>query len=246
MNLEQYILVIEQFLTDYLAKSPAKGYVLGLSGGVDSSLVAALCKESVGKENFTCIMIPIDSDPSDLKDALEVAKVLDLKYEIIDASKAYHQLVDSFKEQGITLNAGSLSNLKVRIRMSILYAYGQTNNLLVVGTDNLPERYVGYFTKWGDGAADLLPIVHLLKREVVEASKILGIPTHLAERIPSAGLFNGQTDEQEMGILYKDLDDYLIGKEVDETTKARIERLHMISNHKREEIPSPTPFLRDE
>jgi NAD+ synthase len=118
--------------------------------------------------------------------------------------------------------------------MSILYAYGQTNNLLVVGTDNKPERYVGYFTKWGDGAADLLPIVHLLKREVVEASKILGVPTHLAERVPSAGLFEGQTDETEMGVSYQDLDDYRIGKEINADAKAKIERMHRISAHKRE------------
>ena len=246
MKLEQYLSTIEQFLQEYLEKSYTKGYVLGLSGGVDSSLVAALCRKSVGKEKLMCIMMPIDSHPADLKDALEVAEALDLNYKVIDASKAYHQLVDSFKEQGIELNQGSLSNLKVRIRMSILYAYGQTHKLLVVGTDNLPERYVGYFTKWGDGAADLLPIVHLLKREVVEASKLLGVPTHLAERVPSAGLFENQTDEKEMGVTYKDLDDFLVGKEIDAEAKAKIERLHRISQHKRDEIPSPSPLLRDE
>lgn len=246
MNLKQYLETIKDFLKEYLNKSQTNGYVLGLSGGVDSSLVAALCKESVGKDKLTCIMMPIDSLPKDLEDALELAKALDLKYEIIDASEAFHKLVDIFEAQGIKLNQGSLTNLKVRIRMSILYAYGQTNNLLVVGTDNKPERYVGYFTKWGDGAADLLPIVHLLKREVVEASKILGVPTHLAERVPSAGLFEGQTDETEMGVSYQDLDDYLIGKEINADAKAKIERMHRISAHKREEIPSPSPFERDE
>ena len=245
MKLEKYLDVIANFMSDYLKNSGASGYVLGLSGGVDSSLVAAISKKAVGKDKITCIMMPIDSNPDDLKDAKEVAKALDLNYKVIDASEAYHKLVDTFKEQGIELDKGSLTNLKVRIRMSILYGYGQTNRLLVLGTDNADERYTGYFTKWGDGACDLLPIVHLLKREVVEASKLLGVPVHLAERVPSAGLFEGQTDEKEMGVTYKDLDDYLLGKEVKEEVKNRIEYLHKISNHKRDAIPMAPKYIRD-
>ena len=104
----------------------------------------------------------------------------------------------------------------------------------------------GYFTKYGDGAADVLPIVHLTKGEVVEASKILGIPNELAERVPSAGLFEGQTDEKEMGISYRDLDHYLLGGKVDEEVRQRIEYLHRISEHKRVPIPTPEEFIRDE
>ena len=127
----------------------------------------------------------------------------------------------------------------------MLYAYGQTHHMLVLGTDNMDEKYTGYFTKYGDGAADLLPIVYLTKGEVVAAAKMLGVPTSLAERVPSAGLFEGQTDEKEMGVKYADLDKYLLGGEVDEKVKERIEYLHRVSEHKRNDIPTPEEYVRD-
>ena len=129
--------------------------------------------------------------------------------------------------------------------MSILYAYGQQHNLLVLGTDNKDERYTGYFTKYGDGAADLYPIAKLVKGEVVEAAKKLGVNTRLAERVPSAGLFQGQTDESEMGIKYVDIDNYLLGNDVPEEIVAKIERLHRITEHKRIPVTEPKEFNRD-
>lgn len=245
MKLEQYLDVIVKFLQDYLASCHAKGYVLGLSGGVDSSLVAALARKAVGKDKLTCIMMPIDSHPSDLKDAIEVANALDINYHVLDGSNSYYETLKEFERQGLSLDKMSMSNLKVRIRMTMLYAYGQSHGYLVLGTDNMDERYTGYFTKYGDGAADLLPIVYLTKGEVVKASKLLGVPTHLAERTPSAGLFEGQTDEKEMGVTYKDLDNYLLGKEIDGNAKERIEHLHRVSEHKRAPIPMPEEFIRD-
>lgn len=245
MTLKEYLKVIEKFVADYLEESHQKQYVLGLSGGVDSSLVAAICKNAVGKDRLTCIMMPIDSNPADLEDALDLAKQLDLNYLIIDGSESLHKTVEEFKKQGIELDRGTLANLKVRIRMTILYAYAQKVGGLVIGTDNKDERYTGYFTKYGDGGVDVLPIVHLLKREVVEACKIYGISDRLAERTPTAGLFEGQTDETEMGVKYEDLDNYLLGKEIDEKSKARIEHLHRISEHKRAPLPEPEEFIRD-
>ncbi len=245
MKLEQYLDVIVKFLQDYLESCHAKGYVLGLSGGVDSSLVAALAKKAVGKDRLMCIMMPIDSHPSDLEDAKKVAGALDLRYVVLDGSKSYHETLNEFENKGLSLDLMSKSNLKVRIRMTMLYAYGQTNGYLVLGTDNMDERYTGYFTKYGDGAADLLPIVYLTKGEVVKASKMLGVPSFLAERTPSAGLFEGQTDEKEMGITYKDLDTFLLGGEVDEKVKERIFQLHRMSEHKRAPIPTPIEYERD-
>ena len=245
MKLEEYLLVVEKFLKDYLENTHQDGYVLGLSGGVDSSLVAALAKNAVGKDKLMCLMMPIDSHPSDLEDAIKVAKALDLRYIVMDGSKSFHATVDEFAKQGVTLDKMSLSNLKVRIRMTMLYAYGQTHRSLVLGTDNMDERYTGYFTKYGDGAADILPIVYLTKGEVVEAAKIKGVPVALAERTPTAGLFEGQTDEKEMGVLYKDLDEFLLGKEIDPKAKERIEYLHRISEHKRAPIPTPVEYKRD-
>ena len=245
MKLEEYLKVIEKFCKDYLENNHMKQYVLGLSGGVDSSLVAAILRNAVGKERLTCIMIPIDSHPSDLEDALDLVKQLDLNYIIIDGSESFHKTVEQFSSQGIELDRSTLSNLKVRIRMTVLYAYAQKVGGLVVGTDNMDERYTGYFTKYGDGAADILPIVYLTKGEVVKACKLYGVSDRLAERVPTAGLFEGQTDEGEMGVKYSDLDSYLLGGEIDEKSKERIEHLHRISEHKRAPIPTPEEFKRD-
>lgn len=245
MKLEQYIDVIVKFMQDYLKDSHQDGYVLGLSGGIDSSAVAALALKAVGKERLHCIMMPINSLEDDLKDAITLAKDLDINYSVIDGSKAFNELVKEFESLGIELDASTKGNLKARIRMSILYAYGQKNRMLVLGTDNLDESYVGYFTKYGDGGVDLLPICRLTKEEVRNVASILGVRKELVERVPSAGLYEGQTDEKEMGILYKDLDAYLLGQKVDEEVVNKIERLHRISEHKRIPIPRPEDFKRD-
>lgn len=245
MTLENYLQVIKKFLVGYMATAHSNGYVLGLSGGVDSTLVSLLTKKAVGKEKLTCIMIPIHSLPADLADALELAKTCDLKYEIIDASEVFDQYIKSFEAIGVSLDTSTKANLKARIRMSILYAYAQKHNYLVLGTDNKDERYTGYFTKYGDGAADVYPIAKLVKGEVVEAAKLLGAPTRLAERVPSAGLYEGQTDEKEMGIKYIDIDNYLLGKKIDDEVVNKIERLHRITEHKRIPVPEPEEFIRE-
>ncbi|MBO4682380.1 MAG: NAD(+) synthase [Bacilli bacterium] len=244
MNLKEYLDVIVKFLQDYLKDNHQDCYVLGISGGVDSSLVAALAKKAVGKEKLFAYAMPIDSLLDDENDAVRLAKHLDINYEVIDLTDAYHNLVEKYEATGIKLDLSTKGNLKARMRMATLYAFAQNKHGLVLGTDNKDERYTGYFTKFGDGGVDLLPIAHLLKREVVEACLLLDIPEDLAKRVPSAGLYQGQTDEKEMGITYHDLDDYLLGKEINEEAKARIERLHRISAHKREEIPTPEEYIR--
>ena len=241
-DLEAYLLEIESFLKDYLENSGCKAYILGLSGGVDSSLVAALAKRAVGKDKLFCYSIDIDSDPKDVLDAKRVAEQLDVNLEVISLSKTFHSYLDELK--GEDFMRLSKSNLKVRMRICALFAYAQEKSGLVLGTDNWDERYVGYFTKYGDGAADILPIVHLTKQEVRDAAKILGLSQDLYNRVPSAGLFEGQTDEKEMGVLYDDLDSYLLGKEINDEAKKRIEHLHKISEHKRVEIPTPKPPKR--
>ena len=246
MKLNEYVKEIQSFLKEYLEASHQDGYVLGLSGGIDSSAVAALAKSAVGKDKLHCIMMPINSLEADLKDAVTLATDLDLNYTVIDGSKAFNALVNEFIENGIVLDDSTKGNLKARIRMSILYAYGQKHRMLVLGTDNLDESYVGYFTKYGDGGVDLLPICRLTKEEVREVAASLGVRKELVERVPSAGLYEGQTDEKEMGILYKDLDAFLLGKDVDPKVKERIEYLHRISEHKRAPIPRPKEYIRDE
>ena len=242
MELKEYLLEIENFLKDYLEQAHCKAYVLGLSGGVDSSLVAAIARKAVGKDRLYCYAIDIDSNPDDIIDAKQVAKELDVNLDVISLSETYHSYLKELKgEEFIRLTK---SNLKVRMRMVALFAYAQEHSGLVLGTDNMDERYVGYFTKYGDGAADVLPIVYLTKKEVREAAEIYGLSSLLANRVPSAGLFEGQTDEGEMGIKYDDLDKFLLGGKVEKTVEERINHLHKISEHKRIDIPTPKEFKR--
>lgn len=245
MNLTNYLKEIEKFLADYLNDNHCNTYVLGVSGGVDSSLCAALAKEAVGRDRLHCLIIPIESSKEDVEDALTLVKDLDLKYTVIDATETFRSYVEAFSKSDIVLDRSTLGNLKARMRMAILYAVAQKERGLVMGTDNADERYVGYYTKHGDGACDVLPIAHLVKSEVVEASKILGIRHSLAERVPTAGLYEGQTDEKEMGVSYKDLDAFLLGKKIKAEPKKRIAYLHKISAHKRKKIPTPVRFERD-
>ena len=242
MELKAYLLEIEEFLKKYLEESHCKAYVLGLSGGVDSSLVAAIAKKAVGKDKLFCYALDIESNPADVEDAKKVAKELDLNLEVINLSKTYHSYLEDLKgENFIRLTK---SNLKVRMRMVALFAFAQEKSGLVLGTDNMDERYVGYFTKYGDGAADVLPIVYLTKKEVREAAELYGLSSLLANRVPSAGLFEGQTDETEMGVKYEDLDNYLLGGKVEKSVEERIEYLHKISEHKRLPIPTPKEYKR--
>ena len=245
MDLKSYLKEIEKFLKDYLEQAHCEKYVLGVSGGVDSSLCAAILKNAVGRERVHCLIMPIYSSNDDTEDGLTLVKELDLPYDVIDASEAFESYKKVFAKNNIELDRSTLGNLKARMRMSILYAVAQKEKGLVVGTDNADERCVGYFTKYGDGACDILPIAHLVKAEVVEAAKLYGVDDRLANRVPTAGLFEGQTDEKEMGVLYKDLDAYVLGKDVPEEAQKRIQHLERISAHKRNPIPMPEPFNRD-
>lgn len=244
MKLAEYLLEIEKFLKEYLESSHQDGYVLGLSGGVDSSLVAAIARKAVGKDKLHCYAIDVESNHKDIEDALRVAKELDVNIEVINLTDTYHSFYKTLERQN-EFTRLTKSNLKVRMRMATLFAFAQEKHALVLGTDNADERYVGYFTKYGDGAADVLPISQLAKAEVREAAKLYGLSVELADRVATAGLFEGQTDEGEMGVTYEDLDNYLLGKEVPAKSKERIEYLHKISEHKRNPIPEPIPFKRD-
>lgn len=243
MKLKEYLKEIEKFLKEYLKESHCESYVLGLSGGVDSSLVAAIAKKAVGKDKLFCYAIDIESNKQDIIDAKKVADQLGVNLEILNLTKTYKSYLKDLK--GKNFIKLTKSNLKVRMRMVALFAFAQEHKGLVLGTDNMDERYVGYFTKYGDGAADVLPIVELTKAEVREAAKLYGVSEELVNRVPSAGLFEGQTDEGEMGIKYEDLDKFLLGEKVEKSVKERIDHLHKISEHKRVDIPTPKKFKRN-
>lgn len=244
MSLKEYINEIVNFLKDYLTKSHAKGFTLGLSGGIDSALTLALLMKATKKENIHVLILPIESNKIDEEYAIELCKKFKIKYEVINLTSSYKKIVKEI-EAIHPLNPLSRSNIKVRLRMITLYAIAQKENALVVGTDNLDERYVGYFTKFGDGACDILPIAKLTKHEVYEASKMFGVTSNIITRAPSAGLFTNQKDEDDLGVTYDVLDKFLLKKKVDKKDLERIKHLHKISEHKRKAIPEPKQFIRN-
>ena len=196
---------IINWIRKQIKQAGAKGIVLGLSGGVDSSVVAALVKEAVGRNRVLALILPCYSQRQDLEDARLVAKKLRLKTKTVDLSRIYDNLIKILPKAGNLAKA----NLKPRLRMLTLYYFANKLNYLVCGTGNKSEIMVGYFTKHGDGATDILPIGGLLKRQVRELAQELGIPKHIITKPPTAGLWPGQTDEGEMGITYPELDDIL-------------------------------------
>ena len=249
MKLESYLKVIEKFLQDKLHDTHMDGYVLGLSGGVDSALVAGIAKAAVGKEKLFCLLMPCHSQPIDLQLAEELAHKFDIPYAVVDLSSTYDTMVAEIEKKakvsGKPLDHLAHINMKVRLRMVTLYAFAQARKALVLGTDNWDESFTGYFTKYGDGGVDLLPIVSLTKAEVREGARYYGVTEAIITRAPTAGLFDGQTDEGEMRVTYDELDSYLLGGKLPEEKVERIEYLHRVSAHKRDPLPRPEPFVRD-
>jgi NAD+ synthase len=196
---------IIRWISSQVRQSGAKGVVLGLSGGVDSSVVAALAKEAVGRKRFLALIMPCHSHSRDLKDAAAVAKKLGLRTKQMDLTPLYDNLTKILpKAEGLPVH-----NLKPRLRMLVLYYFANKFNYLVCGTGNKSELMMGYFTKYGDGGVDILPLGGLLKKDVKKLAQQLKIPRQIIEKAPSAGLWSGQTDEGEMGITYTELDDIL-------------------------------------
>lgn len=232
-----------EWLREKASEAHTKGLVIGISGGVDSAVVAGLCKRAF-PENSIGVIMPSHSNPADRSDAYVVAETYGLKTLEVSLSNAHSQIFEDVKKgligQGSELVGEKISegNLKARLRMSTLYTVANALNYLVVGTDNAPESYTGYFTKYGDGGVDVLPISSLVKTEVRAWARALGLPEEIASRVPTAGLWPGQTDETEMGISYDLIDRYLLGESVPTEAEERIETLHSQSEHKRQLPPS--------
>lgn len=220
---------IIDWLKEEVKKANCKGVVFGLSGGIDSAVVAGLSYEAFGKDALGIIM-PIDSNPEDEEDALLVANSLKLNTEIVDLTSTYKEFLSKVKSFE---NKLSLANIKPRLRMMTLYYYAQSNNYLVLGCSNLSELLTGYFTKYGDSGSDLLPIANLTKTQVWEISKVLNIPEKIINKKPSAGLWDNQTDEDEMGFSYEVLDSYIMGNTINKDLEVKISNMKKNSEHKR-------------
>ncbi len=226
--------VIVDWIREKVEQTRTRGAVLGLSGGLDSSVVACLAKKALG-ERVMGLLMPCHSDPIDEEYACRVAKKFDIKTRRIVLDSIY----DTFLEVLPIGGKMSLANLKPRLRMITLYYFANNLNYLVVGTGNKSELMVGYFTKYGDGGVDILPLGGLLKTQVRELAEDLGIPSEIRKRVPSAGLWKEQTDEGELGLTYEELDKAI---EVIESHKEtglslkkleRVEKLIKNSQHKR-------------
>lgn len=227
---------IVNWIRKQLKDSGAKGIVLGLSGGIDSSVVACLCKEAVGKKKVLGLFLPCNSHSHDFKDAKLVADKLGIKTKRIDLGLAYAGILKALPAASNL----ALANLKPRLRMLALYYFANELNYLVCGTGNKSELLAGYFTKYGDGATDILPIADLYKKQVKELARELKVPEGIILKHPSAGLWPGQTDEGEMGIAYDELDDILERidkKKVQVKAKVKVEKVKRMmarSEHKRQ------------
>ncbi|WP_342748159.1 NAD(+) synthase [Spiroplasma floricola] len=238
MKLKDYLEYLVEWIREEVIKANQKGVIVGISGGIDSAVVAALAKKAFPNDYIT-LWMPCKSSELDEKCKEELIRDLDLKNVTVDLSKPFEAISESLNNSGINQSKLALANTKARLRMSSLYSMAQTHNYLVLGTDNADEWHIGYFTKFGDGGVDLLPIIKLLKREVKEAAKLLGVPDSIINRAPTASLWEDQTDESEIGFSYDLIDDYISGKEVNNLVKERVDYLHKISEHKRTSAPMP-------
>ncbi len=231
------------FIRSLLEKSGAKGIVFGNSGGKDCALVGILSKMAC--PDTVSVMMPCASTVNFGKD-LEDAKALCEKFEIenrtVDLTDTKAAIVAAVSKAA-ELNAPALTNIAPRLRMTTLYAIGAAEGRLVAGTGNRSERFMGYFTKWGDGGHDFNPISDLTVGEVYDFLRYLGAPASIIEKAPSAGLFEGQTDEQEMGVRYAAIDRYILTGEASEEDKAIMDRYHARALHKLEPIPTYESFL---
>ena len=221
------------FIKSVLSESGAKGIVYGNSGGKDSALVGILCKAAC--DNTVGIILPCTSKrhyDEDAADAKVVAEKYNIETRTVDLTPVKEAELKALDGVAV-MNTAALANIAPRLRMLTLYAVAAAENRLVAGTGNRSEAYVGYFTKWGDGAHDFNPIADLTVTEIYEFLRYLDAPKCVIEKAPSAALFDGQTDETEMGVTYGELDAYLSGGDIPEDKKIIVERMHKTSEHKR-------------
>jgi NAD+ synthase len=231
---------IEQWMREKVESAGVNGIALGLSGGIDSAVVAGLAARALGPERVTGVIMPAYSQQADIDDAWLVARHFGMEPLQIDLGNAFDSMVDTLPH-GTDM---AVANIKPRLRMITLYHIANTRGLLVSGTGNKSELMVGYFTKYGDGGVDLLPLGSLYKHQVRELARAIDVPQVIIERPPSAGLWAGQTDEDEMGITYEELDGILEALEQNgdlSRFKAdrveRVRRMIATSTHKRSMPP---------
>ncbi len=242
---EEKVQQITAWLQDKVKEAHVDGLLVGVSGGIDSAVVANLIKKAFPERSLGVIM-PCKSQSEDQDHARLVVEACDLPALTVDLTETHNVMFKNIQTQleaAGQLNEDQLkladANLRARLRMSTLYTIATNHKYLVVGTDNAAEWYTGYFTKFGDGGVDLVPLANLTKGEVREMAEYLGVPNEVIHKQPSAGLWEGQTDENEMGTSYAMIDRHLKGEEIPEEDRKIIEAMHKRSAHKRQLPPAP-------
>lgn len=237
---ERWIGRTVRWMREHMISAGCDGTAVGLSGGLDSAVVAALCAR-VSPEACLTVFMGCESLDEDREYAHMVADRLGVEFMEISLDDVYRTLVAELPQGDEERRAISLANIKPRLRMTVLYYLAQLRNSLVIGTGNRDELHLGYFTKHGDGGCDLLPLGRLVKAQVVRVARCLRVPDQVIGRAPSAGLWPGQTDEEELGLSYDDIDEYLLSGEAAPEVKKKIDRIHRSTAHKRSTPPIP-PF----
>ena len=229
------------WIREQVSGAGADGVVVGMSGGIDSSVVAVLGK-SAFPDSTLGLLLPCYSSQADIDHAYMVANKFQIPTRLISLDGVFDTLIHLLPRDEFEPEARKIAeaNLKPRIRMTTLYYFAHQLHYLVLGCGNKCELAVGYFAKYGDGGVDILPLGNLVKSQVRELAHYLGIPREIIDKPPSAGLWEGQTDEQEMGLTYEQLDTYFTGGEVSEEVRKRIEEKVTRNAHKRIMPPIPS------
>ncbi len=226
------------WIRDKALAAGSKGVVLGLSGGVDSSVLAVLCQRAFPQTTLAVLM-PCHSSQEYLAHARLVADKFSIPTKTVVLDSVYDSLLKVLPDDKVEPDVSRLAqaNIKARLRMLALYYFANRLKYMVVGASNRDELSIGYFTKYGDGGADILPLGNLLKGQVRELAQFLGIPEPIIDKPPSADLWEGQTDEGELGFSYDELDRYLASGEASAEIKKRIDSMTSASEHKRQPPP---------
>jgi len=238
MDMPQTSQKLVQWIKGRVSAANLDGAVFGLSGGIDSSVVAILCHHAF-KQNALGLIIPCHSNPQDEQHALAVAEKFNIPTKKIELDAIYNNLLESFSSGTRGASHLAEANLKARLRMATLYFHANQLGYMVIGSGNKSELAVGYFTKYGDGGVDILPLGSLVKCQVRELAAFLGVPQDIIDKPPSAGLWHGQTDETEMGCSYEELDNYITGGKASADSRLKIEKMIAASYHKLNLPPMP-------
>ncbi len=234
MSVERIADKLVSWIKEKTLAAGCKGVVIGMSGGLDSSVLAVLCQRAF-PQNMLGVIMPCHSSPEDKEHALAVAGKFSIQTEEVVLDPVFDALLKALPDDKAESGVSELAeaNVKARLRMVTLYYCANQLGYMVAGAGNRSELSVGYFTKYGDGGVDILPLGELVKKEVRELAGFLCVPQPIIDKPPSAGLWQGQTDEDEMGLSYEELDQYLVSGEASTGVRQKIESMIAASAHKR-------------